>query len=743
MRALRINISYFSGGLIAALVLLMFIVWCVSLVVIVDRQNQQNAESFQRNWHAQVFQLQQNQQLWLRSQFYLINSMVKSPEDAGKFQSFLGDYYQSNPDIWAVSLINFDSKGKAVSRAQKPGCLQPNQVRRSDLSKYQIPKIASCRGDEKVLLEVAGKVGTGKKASVLLISMDYFSFISRFSGLSHRNLQRASSEELGIQYEEFKPIGGNNQRVAISIGDEFATYGELHLYMQLHSFWGLFSLQVLLVLALLLAAAMLVYMLLHYQILKPLYHLVEQMRLTATSNQEIEDSEEEPLEPGLKVMQRYLDILRKLARRDPVTGLSSRVIFEDRLSQAIRESKRNARKYALVLVDIHGLDEIAQQRGQFMADALLKKVAESMREGLRETDNIARFERNLFALLLGTLERGQLNTLIEKIYLSVTRRYQVHGREFNLSAGVGVSIYPDHAIDLESLYQKASEALVKSEKSEWPIVFSRDADETTDTSGFSLIQALRRAIDQHQLKLVYQPVVDLHGHETVYLEALLRWKDPKKHEVSIERTIQLAEQNNLIKPLTNWIFESACKFVKECGVYDIVVGINLSMIDLHDRQLPDRIEACLQKYAIRPAQIVIEITEGQIMQEPGEVIEVLAHLGVMGLSLSIDDFGTGQASLTYLKELPVEKLKIDQSFIKDIVSSEDDRLIVKATIELAHTLDLKVVAEGVETLEVYELLRDMSCDYVQGYYVSRPLEIEKVTDWLEKSVKPTLVRKGR
>ena len=324
--------------------------------------------------------------------------------------------------------------------------------------------------------------------------------------------------------------------------------------------------------------------------------------------------------------------------------------------------------------------------------------------------------------------------------MSIIRRYQIYGREFELSAFFGIGIYPDHAVDADGLYQNASQALVSAENSEWPIQFFRDADAVTDTSGFTMIQALRRAIDNDELKLVYQPVVDLESYETVYLEALLRWKDPDKHDVSIDQTIRLAEQNQLIKPLTNWIIDSACRFISESGTSDMVVGINLSMIDLHDRRLPERIESYLQQYQVRPAQIVVEITEGQIMQDPEEVVQVLAHLGVMGLSLSIDDFGTGQASLTYLKELPVEKLKIDQSFVRDIASNPDDQLIVKATIELAHTLDLKVVAEGVETLAVCELLTEMNCDHVQGYYISRPLEAEQVANWFETSTKPEIKR---
>ena len=738
----RLDISGYTAALIGGLALLMFVVWCLSMTLLVERHNQQSTETLRENWQAQVDQMQQNQELWLLSRFHHLNAQIESPSQADQFQSVVGEFYRKNPEIWSVSLVEFDDSGKALSRALKPGCLQPQHTVREDYLGISSAKVDVCRLDDRVLLEVSGTVGSGKDMGILLISMDYFSFLADKSRLSYRNLQRSSAAN-GIQFEEFKPTGGEFERQEISLRKDSQEYGQLYLYARQYSFWDLFGLQMLLVLTVLMTASLVVYLLIQYRLLTPLQSLSDQMRETARIDQAEDEAPVEAVKPGLKIMHHYLDVLRKLARRDPVTGLNSRVIFEDRLSQAIRESKRSARKYALVLVDIHGLEEIAQLRGQFTVDALLKRVADNMREGLRETDNIARYERNLFALLLGTTDRGQLNALIEKIYLSVTRRYQVHAREFNLSAGMGVALYPDHSIDPDGLYQKASEALVQSEQSEWPIVYSLDEDENTDTTGFSLIQSLRRAIDQHQLKLVYQPVVDLHNHETVYLEALLRWKDPQQHEVSIERTIQLAEQNQLIKPLTNWIFESACRFIRECGVYNISIGINLSMIDLHDRQLPDRIESCLLRYGVRPSQIVIEITEGQIMQDPAEVIEVLAHLGVMGLSLSIDDFGTGQASLTYLKELPVEKLKIDQSFVSDIASSEDDRLIVKATIELAHTLDLKVVAEGVETLQAYELLQDMNCDYVQGYYISHPLESDQVSRWIERLVKPTLVRKGR
>ena len=742
MRLMRPNISTFSVILVAGLGLLMFVLWSLSLLVLVDRQNQQAAETLQQNLHAQVLQLQQEQRLWLQSQYYLLNTLAKSPADKQNFQSFLWDYYQRNPSIWAVNLVEFDQQGHPVSKSKKPGCLQPNQMRREDFDNFLVPRISSCRVDDKALLEIAGPASNDGSAVVLLVSMDYFDFLNKFSVLSGRRLQRTPDNLQGIQYQEFSASGISATQLVVPIGERAAIFGELHLELRQISVWELFQRQAAIVLLVLFCGSILVLVLLHLGLIRPLQDLAEKMRNAARSQQDSNSDTSGEIRPGLKAMGDSFKVLQKMAKRDPVTGLNNRVIFEDRMSQAILEGKRNGRKYALVMIDVRGLDEFAKMRGQYIVDAVLRQVAEGLRESLRESDQVARFERNLFAILLEVQQRDQLSTLVEKIYLSITRPYLIHGREFELSALFGVALYPDHAVDAADLYQNASSALVGAENGEWPIQFFRDAGAAIDTSGFTMIQALRRAIDNDELKLVYQPVVDLESYTTIYLESLLRWKDPKQHDISIDQTIRLAEQNHLIKPLTNWIVESACKFINQSDLGNIAIGINLSMIDLHDRQLPARIGTYLEAYQVRPEQIVIEITEGQIMQEPAEVIEVLSHLGVMGLSLSIDDFGTGQASLTYLKELPVEKLKIDQSFVRDIVSNPDDQLIVRATIELAHTLDLKVVAEGVESLAVFDLLAEMKCDHVQGYYVSRPLEADQVETWIETSIKPDLAQKG-
>ena len=739
---MRLGITGFSVLLVVGLALLMLALWFVSLLVVVDRYNEQHAATQRQNLHGQVLQLQQKQRLWLQSQYYLLNTIAESSLEEGNLQTFLWDYLQRNPSIWAVNLVEFDEQGNPVSRSSKPGCLQPGQMHRDDFDDYLLPEVASCRIDDKALLEVAGPISDSENAVVLLVSMDYFDFLGEFSSLTGRRLQRVADNERGVQYEEFDSCDPAAQ-ITIPVGHSEGVFGEIHLALQPLSFTGLFGGQALIVLAVLAAGVALLLFLLRAYLLRPLLALAGEMRIVAASQQESGALRGRVLGPGLEAMYDYFNAMQKMARRDPVTGLNNRVIFDDRLSQAVREGKRSGRRYALVLIEFRGLEEFALQRGQYIVDALLRQVGKVLSESLRESDHVARFERNLFALLLEVQQREQLNALVEKIYLSVVRRYRIYGREFDLRAYFGVALYPDHALDADNLYQGASEALVRAEHSDWPIAFFLDEEHASDTSGFTMIQALRQAIERDELKLVFQPVVDLESYATVYLEALLRWRDPERHVHAIDDTIRVAEQNQLIKPLTNWIIEAVCRFIASSRIDGLSVGINLSMIDLHDRDLPQRIRTYLERYGVRPQQIVVEITEGQIMQDPEEVVEVLSRLGVMGLSLSIDDFGTGQASLTYLKELPVEKLKIDQSFVRDMATNPDDQLIVRATIELAHTLDLEVVAEGVETLAICELLTEMNCDNVQGYYVSRPLEAEQVADWFATSVRPDLVRRGR
>ena len=496
-------------------------------------------------------------------------------------------------------------------------------------------------------------------------------------------------------------------------------------------FLGYWALQALWVVPLLFILVAGIYGLLFSTLIRPLLKITRSMQHDVIAQHPLHGRDKGYLTPGLKLLQQYFLRLKQLSKHDALTGLNNRIIFEERLQQAVLEGRRSGRRYALVFIDIDDFHRVNHELGPYIGDGVLRQLAKRLSNSLRESDSVARLEEDNFALLLEYAEQGQVTNLVGKIYQYLTRSYTVYGRKIRIKVSVGVALYPEHGQDADTLALNADRALLTAQKGEWPVEFFELHRTDASGQGFSVIQSLVQAIENDEFKLVYQPVMDLQHHSTSYFEALLRWKDPEQHD-PIENTIELAEKNQLIKPLTNWIIEAACKQLQLLSHPSIKIAVNLSMIDLHDEHLPERVQRMLQQYGVMPRQILIEITEGQIMQEPDQVIAILHRLSDMGIALLIDDFGTGQASLTYLRKLPVEKIKIDQSFVKDMVNNEEDSTIVEATIKLAHTLGIKVVAEGVESAAIHEMLIQMHCDYIQGYYISHPLERDQILNWCDQ-----------
>jgi diguanylate cyclase (GGDEF)-like protein len=682
--------------------------------------------------------LQQKQQLWLQSQYSLISTLVKTQSQHNYSQSFIQEYYQRNPNIWSVALLESEFVNELTSEALKPGCLVTDKVGLKAVSNSFLPMISSCHIDGKALLEMSGSLA-GSDA-VLIISMDYFSFITELSKLTQGKVSPNASVDNPLEFEELANGIPPENAFNVTVANQNQILGGIRLSWQSVDYFDVWLKQFLPVFILLLLVAGAAYISINRALIRPVLDLAERMYRVSVSQYGSFDQKQDEVKPGLLTLYHYFGALQNMAKHDALTGLNNRIIFEDRLKQALTESKRSGRKYALILMDISNLEDITHRQGQYIADGLIKQFGARLLSALRESDNVSRFDKNIFAALLEVDDNDKFSGLVEKLYLSLVKQFNIHDRNFDITLNTGIAIYPEHGADSDELYHNASLALMKAGDDEWPIVFYTGNDDKGEFTDLTMIQSLRKAIDKEAFKLVFQPVVNLSDHKTVYLEALLRWKEDTGHETSIEKTIQLVEKNNLIKPLTNWIFVAVCQYLQALNIDGLVIGVNLSMIDLHDKKLPNRIEGYLKQYQINPSQIVIEITEGQIMQKPDDVIEILSKLSLMGLSLSIDDFGTGQASLTYLKKLPVEKLKIDQSFVRDIETDPDDKLIVRATIELAHRLGLRVIAEGVETAGCYELLRQMKCDYMQGYYISHPIEADQIASWygdkIDKNTKP-------
>jgi diguanylate cyclase (GGDEF)-like protein len=724
---MNFEIKKFTIAVLAlfSVVLLLLMIWFGSNII--AEQRLVGDKERLNLYKLQIEQLEEKQKLWLQSQFYLVASLLEDRPDDHSVPFYLRDYYQRNPGIKSIYLT--DQADPAVPVDDKVSCYSDGFPTKP--STLLMPFLTGCRSDKYSILEMTGPLTIKDQLRVLSLNMDYFQFVSEFESLIREELKK-HQDDGGLKYFIDARLDGNRDAgFALPLVMNGVHLGTIYLAKGPSEWSGLNWKTIGLAISLLLMVVLALYLCIYWVLVRPLYRL--SAVLSETGGSAASSGYKNPpqtLFTGLSGMFKSVQLLLNMAKKDSATGLDNRVIFEDRLIQAIREGRRSGRKYALILIESTDLADNEHRYSPYFRDVVLKQIADRLQAGMRESDSIARFDHNLFALLIEAIDEDQISGLVDKVFYKISQLYSGEGEETELGFKIGVALYPDHGGNISELYRNANNALRIADNNDWPIQFYSGDDSQGD--GFTIIQSLRKAIESDELKLVFQPIVDVKNHRANYFEALLRWKNPGEHSISIGRIIELAEKNQLIMPLTNWVIKSVCRLIAETGDDELVIGINLSMVDLHNDSLPGRIRAGLEQYNIKPGQLAVEITEGQIMQDIDKVSEVLAHIGVMGLSISIDDFGTGQASLTYLRELPVEKLKIDQSFVRDMATNMDDQLIVKATIDMAHALDIKVVAEGVETLEVHDLLRELNCDYIQGYYISKPLEAKELQRWLQR-----------
>ena len=425
--------------------------------------------------------------------------------------------------------------------------------------------------------------------------------------------------------------------------------------------------------------------------------------------------------------------LHDMAIRDPLTGAYNRALLDDRLKQLIAEHRRTPSTAALLLIDMVRFKYVNDLLGHHTGDLLLKDVVSRIGDVLRESDTLARLGGDEFIVILPDTDRQQAIQVAGKIVESMESGFEIEGRKLSASVCIGISLLPEHAEDAESLLRYADQAMysVKDSKQGYAIYDPASAL-TSDLARESLDSILRKDIEPDDLYLVYQPVIDFATGEVSYLEALLRWQQRDGKIMMPETFIRVAEQSGLIRQLSEWVIESACRelALMQKNKPGLRSGINLSMHNLHDLGLLDAIGQSLVRYRLRPQSLLIEITETGFMLDPEQVVDMLGRMAAMGLRLSIDDFGTGHSSLVYLRRLPVHTLKVDKSFVIDMDTDEDNAAIVRATIDLAHSLGLTVTAEGVESLAVQKRLKAMGCDYYQGYYICEPMRCTQMIDWL-------------
>ena len=409
---------------------------------------------------------------------------------------------------------------------------------------------------------------------------------------------------------------------------------------------------------------------------------------------------------------------------DALTGLPNRTLFRDRIEHAITAGRRADVASAVMLIDLDHFKEINDTLGHHAGDRLLEEVAHRLQKSLGDRDTVARLGGDEFGVLLPALRRpGDANVVARQLLAGLREPFSIEGLTLEVDASIGMACHPAHGTGVETLIQRADIAMYSAKEGGGGHAMFEPRLDRFSPRRLSLAGGLRQAIQNGEIVLFFQPKAELESGTVVGVEALARWEHPRLGLVGPSEFVPIAEQTGLIAPLTSYVLDAALEQVrvwKDEG-RELSVAVNLSARSFLDAQLAIEIPRLLQKHGVDASLLELEITESMLMLDPGRAQAVLERLSRIGLTLSVDDFGTGYSSLAYLKRLPVDVIKFDKSFVMDMAIDASDAAIVRSTIDLAHNLGLRVVAEGVESHQAWTRLTELGCDLAQGFYVSRPL----------------------
>ncbi|MBV9120296.1 MAG: EAL domain-containing protein, partial [Chloroflexi bacterium] len=421
---------------------------------------------------------------------------------------------------------------------------------------------------------------------------------------------------------------------------------------------------------------------------------------------------------------------------DGLTGLPSLDLLSDRIQQVVAITRRHRSQSALVLLDLDRFREVNETFGHQAGDALLVEVANRLKSALRDSDTISRVVGDQFAaVLLEVGNEARAEMLAGRLLKALETPFTVQGQPVTLGASIGIAMTPDQGEDSQTLMRHALAAMYVAKRDHLGYALYRDEHDPHSENRLRLRNELGRAMDQDELILYYQPKVAYQTGQPMFVEALLRWRHPERGMVPPVEFVEFAEETGLIQPLTRWVLRAAMAQMRQWldqGI-EIGVAVNLSAHNLNDPQLVDSVKNLLEEWRVPERLLHLEVTETAVMSQPEKTLDVLHQLSDLGIELSIDDFGTGFSSLSYLNRLPVHELKIDKSFVMGMSGNEQDEVIVRSTIDLGHNLGLVVVAEGVEDASLWTRLGDLGCDAGQGYYMARPMPSEQLETWLVES----------
>ena len=433
--------------------------------------------------------------------------------------------------------------------------------------------------------------------------------------------------------------------------------------------------------------------------------------------------------------------VRRLAYEDALTKLPNREKFRILLRQAIAHARAEVEPCAIIMLDLDRLKHVNDVLGHRFGDRLLRRVARRLtQEAERSNDVVARLGGDEFAMLLTGADIDVAQGVAHRIQQAFEVPITLDNHTVDLGAGIGVACCPDHGIDADALMSHAEVAMYAAKRNQSGVVVYTAALDSSSEESLSLLSELRTAVDGGQLRLFLQPKIALATGAVVGAEALVRWEHPQRGLLPPMRFIPFAERTGFIRMLTGWMIERCAHVLQQLHAAGkpLKLSVNLSTRDLLDQELSVKLQRLIEVEHIDPATLCLEITESAIMDDPPRALQTLERLHQMGFKLAIDDFGTGYSSLADLKRLPVDELKIDQSFVLNMERDLDDAKIVRSTVDLAHNLGLSVVAEGVETAKAWKLLQALGCDEAQGYFVAKPMPEALFANWVSEWRAPQL-----
>jgi diguanylate cyclase len=432
-------------------------------------------------------------------------------------------------------------------------------------------------------------------------------------------------------------------------------------------------------------------------------------------------------------LSRHATQYRHLAMHDALTDLPNRTLFADRIGQTIASVQRDGGGAAVVLLDLDRFREVNDTLGHHNGDLLLNTVAQRLRSGVRAVDTVARLGGDEFGLVLpGVLHAGQIDAALTRVIAALTQEIDLGGLPLNVEASLGVVFIPKDGQDADELMQHADVAMYVAKRTHSGVVCYDNAQDHYNAERLSLVAELRRAVSRDELVLHYQPQVHQPSGQVRTLEALVRWQHPTRGLLPPDEFVPMAEQTGLIDDLTRWVLDHALAQLKEWRrtTPELVVAVNISARSLQQLDFPQMVLDALERVGAAPDWLLLEITETALVTDARRAAIVLGQLNEAGLKLSLDDFGQGYTSLGQLSQLPLSELKIDKSFVLNMLRNPGDAAIVRSVIELGHNLGMNVVAEGVEDAEALGSLLDLGCDITQGYWLSRPMAADLVAPWM-------------